>query len=318
MSDPLRATLRLDVPVDLRRTFAPLRRGPGDPSVRLDGRTLWRATATPHGPASQALVVGTGGDELRAWAWGPGAGWLIDGLPDLVGGADRRAAFDDLVSRRPAGLLPPGWELVASLGRRHGGLRIPRTRAVFEAAVPTVLEQKVTGVEAHRSYRELLAAVGEPAPGPAGQRGLLVPPDPAALAATPLWRLHAFGVERKRGATLQRVAAGARRLEEAVAMEPRAARSRLEQIAGLGAWSSAEVALAALGDSDAVSLGDYHLPNQVAWAMTGVPRGDDRLMLELLEPWRGHRGLVLRLLVAGGVTAPRFGPRQPVRSFRRC
>jgi hypothetical protein len=35
-------------------------------------------------------------------------------------------------------------------------------------------------------------------------------------------------------------------------------------------------------------------------------------MLELLEPYRGHRGRVLRLLLAGGIAAPRRGPRLPL------
>ena len=73
----------------------------------------------------------------------------------------------------------------------------------------------------------------------------------------------------------------------------------------------------ALGDADAVSLGDYHLPHLVAWALAGKPRGSDELMLELLEPYRGHRGRVLRLLQLAGITAPRFGPRMPLRWIAR-
>ncbi|MDP9388413.1 MAG: DNA-3-methyladenine glycosylase 2 family protein, partial [Actinomycetota bacterium] len=86
---------------------------------------------------------------------------------------------------------------------------------------------------------------------------------------------------------------------------------------GVGPWSAAKVGLVALGDADAVCVGDYHLPNQVAWALAGEPRAGDDRMLELLEPYRGHRGRVTRLLVAGGVRAPRYGPRSTVRSFSR-
>jgi hypothetical protein len=32
-------------------------------------------------------------------------------------------------------------------------------------------------------------------------------------------------------------------------------------------------------------------------------------MLELLEPYRGQRGRVQRLLEVGRITAPRYGPR---------
>ena len=67
--------------------------------------------------------------------------------------------------------------------------------------------------------------------------------------------------------------------------------------------------LRALGDPDAVSVGDFHLPNVVAFALAGEPRADDARMLELLEPWRGHRARVIRLLEASGIQAPKYGPR---------
>jgi hypothetical protein len=72
-----------------------------------------------------------------------------------------------------------------------------------------------------------------------------------------------------------------------------------------------------LGDADAVSIGDFNIAHQVCWALAGRPRGDDATMLELLEPYRGQRGRVIRLLVAGGVTAPRFGPRLALRNIAR-
>jgi 3-methyladenine DNA glycosylase/8-oxoguanine DNA glycosylase len=75
------------------------------------------------------------------------------------------------------------------------------------------------------------------------------------------------------------------------------------------------VTLRALGDPDAVSVGDFHLPNLVAFALAGEPRADDSRMLELLEPWRGHRARVIRLLESSGIAAPRFGPRTPTRDI---
>lgn len=93
--------------------------------------------------------------------------------------------------------------------------------------------------------------------------------------------------------------------------------ARLQAFPGVGPWSAAEVANVALGDPDAVSVGDYHLKNQVSWALAGEPRGTDERMVELLEPWRGHRARVLRLILAGGIGAPRYGPRMPNRSIVR-
>ncbi len=84
---------------------------------------------------------------------------------------------------------------------------------------------------------------------------------------------------------------------------------RLMKVPGIGPWTAAEVAVRALGDVDVVSVGDFHLPNLVAFALAGEPRGTDARMLELLEPWRGQRARVVRLLELSGIRAPRYGPR---------
>ena len=77
----------------------------------------------------------------------------------------------------------------------------------------------------------------------------------------------------------------------------------------------AETARSAFGDPDAVSVGDFHLPNLVSWALAGEPRGDDARMLELLEPFRGQRARVVRLLELWGIRPPRYGPRMSIRSI---
>lgn len=308
-------TWRPERPVNLRLTLGPLRRGRGDPTMRIEPDAVWRATRTPLGPATTHLSAR--GGEVSATAWGPGAEWALDGLPALLGGADDDSGFR------------PGHPLVRDLHRRLPGLRIGRSAAVVEALVPSVIEQKVTGLEAKRSYAQVVRRFGEPAPGPfpgpspgglplapgAGpgfHPGLLLPPCPKRLAATPSYVLHPLGLERKRADTIRHACARARRVEEAIAMSLPDARRRLMALPGVGAWTAAEVALVALGDPDAVSIGDYHLANQVAWALVGEPRADDRRMLELLEPWRGHRARVIRLIVAAGIRAPRYGPRMPL------
>ena len=88
--------------------------------------------------------------------------------------------------------------------------------------------------------------------------------------------------------------------------------ARLLAVPGIGPWTAAEVAVRALGDDDAVSVGDFHIPNLVAWALAGERRGDDARMLELLEPYRGRRALVVRLLELGGPGAA--APRPAARS----
>ncbi|MFP5375393.1 MAG: DNA-3-methyladenine glycosylase family protein [Acidimicrobiia bacterium] len=298
----LERTVAVAGPLDLRRTLAPLRHGALDPTTRFGPDGVWRATRTAHGPATVHLAPAGGG--VRGRAWGPGAGPALDAVADLVGAGDDRAGFQP--GRHP---------VVAALARRLAGLRIPRTAAVLEALVPAVLEQKVPGVEARRAFVALVRAVGERAPGPAGDAGLLVPPEPDRLAALPSYAYHRWGVERRRAETVRRAAAVAPALERLAGLAPAEARRRLCARPGVGPWTAAEVALVALGDADAVPVGDYHLPHQVAWALAGEPRGDDARMPELLEPFGGHRGRVVRLVVAGGAGAPRFGPRAPLRSI---
>jgi 3-methyladenine DNA glycosylase/8-oxoguanine DNA glycosylase len=181
--------------------------------------------------------------------------------------------------------------------------------------VPTITEQKVTSREAHRAYATLTRRFGEPAPGP--MAGLLLPPDQTKLAAAPSYAFHPLGLECKRADTIRLVARSAARLEEANHMSPADAARRLQAVPGVGPWSAAEVALVALGDADAVPLGDYHLPSIVSWALTKDRTGDDDRMLELLAPYAGHRGRVIRLLVAAGhaVRPARRAPRAQLRSI---
>ncbi len=299
MSDVLESTVCPRLPVDLGSTLRALLRGHGDPCMWQDPDcSWWRATRTPEGPATTRFAWSSEG--IRVQAWGPGADRAMAAAPELLGLRDALEGFD------------PSPGIVRDLHRRMPGLRIPRSRAVFEALVPTVLEQKVPGEEARRAYRNLVLGLGEPAPGPGGLR---LPPEPDALARLPYHALHPLGIERRRADTIRAAAARAVRLEETVAMPIPDAYRRMLGFPGVAQWTAARVALVALGDADAVPLDDYHLPHTVAWALAREPRGSDERMLELLAPFAGHRGRVLRLLLAARIDAPRFGPRMPLRSI---
>jgi 3-methyladenine DNA glycosylase/8-oxoguanine DNA glycosylase len=103
-------------------------------------------------------------------------------------------------------------------------------------------------------------------------------------------------------------------LERLTGTTPEDARRYLERLPGVGVWTSAETVAISHGDPDAVSVGDFHLKNEVAWHLAGRPRGSDEEMLELLEMFRPHRGRVIRLLGTLG-HAPAFGPRMPIRNI---
>jgi 3-methyladenine DNA glycosylase/8-oxoguanine DNA glycosylase len=281
--------------IDLRSTLGAHARGAGDPTVRLSPSDYWRAARTPDGPATLHVWLTASGRDAEVW--GPGGNWLLVRLPELLGDHDDPTA---LIPRHAA---------VAFARRRHPGLRIGRTSEVLRAFVPAVLAQRVTSVEAARAWRGISWALGEKAPGPSG---LLLPPAPADLAGRPYWWYHRFGVDRGRAETIRFAARHADRLEEAVVLPLAAAYGRLAAVPGAGPWTVATVAGTALGDPDAVVVGDYHLPHLVTSALAGRRRGTDDEMLELLEPYRGQRARVQRLLALSGLGPARRAPRQAI------
>jgi 3-methyladenine DNA glycosylase/8-oxoguanine DNA glycosylase len=294
-------------PVDVRLVLSVHRRGPRDPAYRVSGDgAVWRTSRTPDGPGTLRVTARPAGPDaqtaISAAAWGPGAGWLLGSLPSLLGAADDPAGFG------------PAHPVLRELSRRHPGARIGRSGRVLEALVPAVLEQKVVSPEAHRAWRWLLLRFGDPAPGPA-PAGMRVFPAAGTWPRIPSWDWHRAGVEAVRTRTIAAAARSAGRVEEILAMPVADADRRLRALPGIGPWTSAEVRQRACGDADAVSVGDYHLPAAVGWALAGRAV-DDAEMLELLAPYRGHRYRAARLIELGGARPPRRGPRMPVRDYR--
>jgi len=271
--------------------------------VAGDG-AVWRASRTPDGAGTLRLAVVDG--EVEARAWGPGADWLADAVPDLLGAGDDPTGF-------PADRLPD--VLVAPWRRLGPRWRVPRSRLVLEALLVAILEQKVTGVQSRRAWRSMLREVGEPAPGPT-PRPMHVLPDPAALRAVPSWQWHAWGVGPHQSATIMRVLQSPGRIAECANLPVEQAARRLGSIPGIGAWTVAEVAQRALGDADAVSFGDYHVAHHVVYAFTGAMDGTDERMAELLEPFAGHRYRVQRVVEVSGVARPARGPRMTIADHR--
>ncbi|GLJ80967.1 DNA-3-methyladenine glycosylase family protein [Microbacterium imperiale] len=291
---PLETEYRPAVPIDALRAVRHQRHGAHDPTMTIAGDVLWRVSRTPAGIATLALRIGR--TRIRAAAWGPGAAWALDQLPRLCGADDEPEGFDG--ARHP---------LIADIHDRHPDLRLGATDLVFDDLASAIFEQKVTGLQAFGAWRAIVTWHGERAPGPTPQP-MFAPP--ADWHLIPSWAWHRAGLEPPQSRT---VVASARRrasIERAVvaAADGEERERILTSLPGVGPWTSAETRIRAFGDPDAVSVGDYHLCHTVGYALTGR-RVDDDGMLELLEPWRGHRQRVIRLIYAGGVFEPRRGPR---------
>jgi len=302
----------LDLP-GLRAVLGVLRFGGGDPAFRTasDG-AVWRVSRTPAGPGTLRIALRPADGTVTAQAWGPGAHWMLDRLPALLGAEDDPAGFD-----------PAGHPVLRDAHRRHPQLRIGRTGLVMESLVPAVLGQRVTVGEAHQAWQYLLRQHGAAAPLPEPGRapgpvpdGLRVAPAARDWALVPSWSWHQAGVDGKRAATVVRAARLAARLERASVLPPAEAAALLTAVPGIGVWTVAETVQRCNGDADAVTVGDLHLPNTVGWALAGRERTDDEGMLELLRPYSGHRHRVCRLIRLISVRAPRHAPRYAPIDFR--
>jgi 3-methyladenine DNA glycosylase/8-oxoguanine DNA glycosylase len=271
------------------------------------------AFTTPAGPATLRLATtGPWADPaVDAQAWGPGAADAAGSVPRLLGRDDDWTAFDE-----PAfhATLP---RMVIEARRRNLAVRLPATGRMIDALVPTILEQKVTVIEARRGYRYLVYRFGTAAPG-AGSvapANLMIQPTPAQWLRIPSWEWHKAGVGPQRSATVMRALRSAVGLERLAVLPAAEAGAKLQTIPGIGVWTAAEVVQRTHGCPDSIAVGDYHLAAYVGAALTGR-RTDDAGMLRLLAPWAGHRQRVVRMLGLSGFRKPTFGPRMTIQDHR--
>jgi 3-methyladenine DNA glycosylase/8-oxoguanine DNA glycosylase len=280
--------------LDLRRslTIAKLEPVPDTDDAHL----TWIAAVTPEGAGQLSIrqtdrsVVGCG--------YGPGGDWLEGRLPDIIGTYDDPEHFD------------PGTGPMRRFAPSLRGIRFVRTSLVMDGLVQAIVGQRVATTAAQSSVRKLRVHFGEPAPGPGPSQRML--PGAETLGSLTASDLHVAGIERSRAVIIIECARRIGRLSEILQMSPADADRRLQAIRGVGPWTSAIVSGLVLGDPDAVPVGDYHLPNTVAWNLVGEDRADDQRMLELLEPWKGQRRRALLALKLGGSDAPRYGPRRAI------
>jgi 3-methyladenine DNA glycosylase/8-oxoguanine DNA glycosylase len=278
-------TITIPATLNVRDTV----RGSKNP-VMVGPTETWWSTRTPIGVGTMTMQR-VRPDQIDVEAWGPGAEWLLNQAPRVLG------QDDDLDGFEPTATVLELW--------RRAPFKLGRTDRLWDALIGAIIGQKVQVKKAVKSRRTLARTFGEPAPGP---RAGWVLPSPEVVAGLGYYQLHPLGIERKRAEILIRTAREMPRLSSANGQSPAEVGSRLQRIRGIGPWTSAMVTAVVMGDPDAVPVGDYHIPNTVAWWLAGEPRATDERMLELLEPYRGHRWRVIRLAKASG-SAPKYGPR---------
>ena len=296
------------------------RPGRGAVAVTVQGGGARRAEPGPAGPLTLEVRSERAGTRLEVWG-------CVETPPDEVERALRKARGWAGLEDRPDELH----EAVASspvlrrLAAAAGAVRLSRTPRLGEALGRSIIEQLVQGVEAHRSIRQLAAVAGTPA------GGLWTWPTAQQLGSVDAWALRRCGISMRNAKSLHaacidddRLRRAADKAQETADFE--ALDARLRALPGVGPWTSAETRLR-LGDPDAVSVGDYNLPDVVGTALGGM-QGDgadgawtDAGMLQLLEPYRGQRGRVIKLVEWAshrGLVArrPRRAPRAALSAHR--
>ena len=144
-----------------------------------------------------------------------------------------------------------------------------------------------------------------------------MPPSPQRVLDVTDWQWHHCGLDGARRRALRAVASVASRLEPEVAGDSAGAAAaavldpRHRRVDG-GRGGAAGARLPRHGQRRRLP------PEEHRGLVAGRARNtDDAEMLELLEPWRGHRQRVVRLLLAGGLAAAARGPRFAPTNYRR-
>ena len=212
----------------------------GARATRRSGTTAPGAAAVCGAPPARRrarprlrLAVGRPTARSSARAWGPGAAWVLDGLPDLLG------ADDD-----PAGFAPDAPGAARHLARRHGAGGCRGPAGCWRRWCRRCWSRRSPAARPGAPGAALVRRYGEPAPGPVGAVPAACgsPPDAATWARVPSWDWHRAGVDLARSRTVVTAAGRAGRLEELVALPPAEAADRLRTLPGIGVWTAAEVA----------------------------------------------------------------------------
>ena len=293
---------QIDLPVfpgfSLQRTLSGLGPGRGDPSMSRQGDTVALCLLTPKGTVSVHAQLHS--ESLGVELYGDGSDWLQPHLPDLFGLNDDVSGFEPR-------------DRLRRIAAASSGIRLPCVPVIFHRLVQVVLHQLVSWEEAADGWKTMTQRFGESAPGPGG---LTLGPTPERLRGLAYYDLVNCGVLPRQARLIIRLAAEARRIEKAAAQGNEFLTRFLRNIPGIGEWTVQSLLGSSRGHADAVVTGDYGLHHAVCYFFRGQERGTDEEMLELLEPYRGHRYRVQSLIMHSGISAPRRGPKMAFTRLR--
>ena len=268
----------IGVALDLDRTFMLQQCGKFDPTASLDDKAFSKTYLAGGAPVRVTIARVDDGCEVE-----------VASDADLEGEPCERWVIE---LARPLQTFEAHSEL-SKLARQVSGLRLVRVPWLFDVAASMVLQQRVTFADAARAWRKIAERWGV-----RSELGLAFP-DAQRMTQITLSELQALDIDARRARALMAVAREdvfARFLRDATPREK--LRKRLASIHGIGPWTTEMILGWGTGDPDAVPTGDLHLPSFVTEALAGEIIGTDERMLELLEPFRPHRFLAIRLLWA--------------------
>ncbi len=281
----IRAHVRIE-PFDLVRSFALQRFGLYDPTAELSARKLRKAFAV-SADAHCVVEVLVEGDGVTVSADGATEAEVVADLVDALETDDGVRAFS------------PGHPLLAKLHRARAGLRLVRVPWRFDVACCAVLQQRVTVREAWQEWGRIAKRYG------AAVGGLRVFPSAESISRMDSWRFEELGVDPKRTRAMIGLARDVQRRGTFSWKDLARVRKHMHAVRGIGPWTTEMTLGFGYGDPDALPLADLHLPHLVTWALAREARGSDERMVELLEPFRGHRFRAVRLLLDAGIVVPR-------------
>jgi 3-methyladenine DNA glycosylase/8-oxoguanine DNA glycosylase len=272
-------------PVHFSRSFHLQQLGRFDPTAQLSPDCFRRAVFYRNEPAAVEICRDAGG--LQVTAYGGHAQELLD---ETVIGLEQDDSYSDFATEDSG---------VFRLHKKYPGLRLLRVPWLYDMTCSAILQQRVRTVDAMRDWRRITLRWGTAAP-----LGLHAFPPAQVLAQVPMHGLQQLGLDPRRARTLLAFARELRftRLKSTTSFAE--LRKYLSRIPGIGPWTTECVLGYGAGDIDAAIPGDLHLPRIVCYALAGEFSGSDERMMELLEPFRGHRFRIIRLLYAARIDVP--------------